>query len=381
MNSTEVLKRVRANLNCQTALKRELDLKIEEQHQLEEAIANLQDSLNSSIGEFAELQMKLKNLSVDSLMEYSQNIRPVYAKKDDKVVYGLGLMFMGKLYNITNAEYSCVEKMNANSKQIILSIVEQVYEDFNEKGNVIFDEAGISALSEILESYNRRKSTVTKSMESVVLKHKLDRLETDLQSLQNEYDEKKKELSEVEEKLLKCKEFKSGLMQKVFSQKQKLAEKHDRLVAECGKLALKINSITDKLEDRQTLKDTAQKEVKQNIDSLVCLFDWMNNLGRQKEDLERDRQINICEKEHRISLLEESLSDVKTDVVELKGSLNLNKKINNEVVENALRNQRFLDEYVGLDKQSLPNEFKKACEFIEKKYCYFISNSVNKFVQ
>lgn len=377
MEYTEVLKRVNSNLGCQSALGEELKKAQTRQAEIEEEISNLQDSLNGSLSEIADLKNCLKEATVKEFMQHVHKIAPIYGKLDEKTVYSLGVIFMEKSFNVTDVEKSNLEEMENYGGNFVKAVVEKAYDDYMAMGEEILDQTGLKDLTAIFNNYKNKESAVTKSIESVYAKRRKQSLEKEIASREQEYKEKKVEIEDIEKQLLLCKEFKSELLQRVFSRKQRLMEKHDKLVAECGKIMKKLVELNEENNNKEFLKEKAQQRAKEQIEILVALFKWLDDLKSDKSQIEAYEQDVIKVLEARINALEVELADTEISVDEFKGSLNLNKKINNGIVENALNNKKFIEDFNAIDSQNLPTGCDKAYKFIESKYRAKISKSIN----
>lgn len=375
METEKVLARIEENLKRQKKYKSDLNKANAKLGDIELKIQQTTDEFNKNIYELNEMSVNLKEVSTNKLMEILDNLSPVYAGEQG-FCGGLCLTFVGKTYQITNLENSNISN-NKSGKNFLMSIVEDTYDAYFEKGDEIFCKSNIEQLQKLVENYNNKKNIVTNTLVDGVVKSKTNQLKEALDDVKNKYYTNKDNLLTIQQKLSTMKDYKSIIAKKVFGNKEEVTKEHDQLAELCITQEGKIKELTAKLNDKQGLIDDSKKYVEKELNALLGVFSWMENLKENKNRLQSFEEKNINVLADKLNELDIELNDTKTDIVEAKGSLQLNKKVNAEIVDNALRNENFKRDFKNIDVSKLNENQKLAYKFVEKKDCANIKDFVN----
>lgn len=383
METRELLNKIKENLDTQFKLKKEYEQAGANKVALEKKLAETKTKLLNAEQTYDVFKKDLKEKTVYETTEYTGQLKPVCKVMDNSIIqYGLGVDFMGKSYKLLK-EDEYLQAVNSGTMQFeyMLKIVDGVFEKYLQKGDVIFDENSLREINDFINLYSTDTQVVTKKLEDTVAKNQLKKWKAGLNEYQDMCTNLRAEIELTEQKLDECKEFKSPLINKLFSKKTKWEEHRNELlnIYEAGQA--KIAELTEKINDKADLAEWAKETVDNEITNLICIVDWIEGLSSVKSKLQNMKYNNITKVREEVEDLEYQLTTEQTHYDELKGFLQLHKKIANEAVANALKSKKFVEEFNQLDADELPKSYSHAYKFINTRYNDHIRNSVDKIVK
>jgi hypothetical protein len=141
-----------------------------------------------------------------------------------------------------------------------------------------------------------------------------------------------------------------------------------------------VKDLENQLADRATLKAESTEYVKNELAALDSVLNWVAAFETAKKDLVKYKKEHIDVLVEKIQDLEENLADTNTRMKEVKGLLQLNKKVNNETVLNALMNKSIIEQLKTLSTKQVAKEDAEAVKFIETKYDNYLQGCVEKLI-
>lgn len=383
MKTTEIIEKVKQNLKIQEDLKSQLENDEAKREILQEKIDYAQERLIDA----EQNEEVLKENLVQDLKNGAEALKDNLALAqqytfEDAELYGYGInfKFMGKEHSLFALDYDLSSQYS--QKQVnIADFAEQILTDYVVKGKVIFNENTFKSLNEIQRLYNIKPEVITDKLVSMEMERKIRKLQKKLIAKKEVLDNNVADIKDTNAKLAKTKEFKSDFMKKIFTKKEKLQEKRADLIFTNEKLNKEILDIEKTLEDKATMKTASIDYVQSELKSLNEIFGWVDSFETFKLKLVKYRVEHIEALKREILNLKEDYANTQTQIKESKGMLQLNKKINNEIVLNALMNDDFVDGLKAVDSNKVAKSDIAAVKFVENKYHDYLQNCVEKAVR
>ena len=381
MDITEIIKKVKANLKTQEELRVQLENQESVKAMTEDQIGFKQNRLKESQNNESQVWEEIVNGLQESteLIKDNLSVFMAYAY-DEGCELGFFAEFMGKKYSIFANDYTLSTKENPRDVEV-KDFADNMFKDYMSKGKVIFNEETLNTLLEIKKLYEIKPEVVTEKLVGLDVERKNIKLLNELGYYKEELAKSVAELKEVEEKIAKTKEFKSEFLKKIFTKKARLQEKREGILHNNSKMNQTIKDLEQKINDRSAVRDESDEYVKNELNALKNIFDWVDCFEKSKNALIRYRLENITVLSQKIQGLKEKLANTNTRIKELKGMLQLNKKVNNETVINALMNQELIDQLNVLNISEVAKGDVKAVQFIEKKYHEHLQGKVETLVK
>lgn len=384
MKITEIIEKVKENLLIQGELKEELENADAGRQITEEKISVAKQNLADAEIEFEEFKENIKSDIAEETERLNNYLKSyVVSVNENAINYGVGLLFMNKAYDLLiedealSSTFADIDDYNVS----MYSLSASLFEKYLEKGDVIFNKANIKKLKDIVALYSKNEEVVKNKLANIIVKEKIEKLNAILQKDVDELIIKNEELQTLDGKIEKSIEFKSDLLKKVFTRKQKLQEKRGVLASACENLKTKIAETKHQIADKTTLRKEANSIVEIEIASLLGTMAWIDNFANRKRKLKNFKEERIDNVYAQIGKLEESLANSQTRVTEIKGNLQLSKKITNEIVINALMNKEFVEGFNGLDLTKVSKDNMSAIKLIEGKYNEYIQGRVEDLIK
>lgn len=380
MNITAIIEKIKQNLELQEEMKIQLR-NIEEKILItEEKISYESDNLVDAEANLEELGNYLKSESANEAFKIAQNLKIYVIHSDNgEKKCNFKFLFMDKQFTLLSEDEAIIlPEINDTS---IASMVPYVVEKYFKKGDAIFDDENIVKLKEMVDLYDKNTNIVTSKLENTIISKKVKNLQQDLECAEKQLEANNEELLEVEAKLQKCKDFNSALLQKVFSRKLKLQNLKVALERECETNEKVIEKTKTLLEDKSSIKEEAKSIVNIELSNLLGIVAWVNSFEKLKEKLVDFKNENVESVKARLEDLQDSLLNTQMKYSEFKGILQLSKKINNEIISNALQSKKFIDAFAVLDLNIVSQEDIPAVKYIGAKYNELVKSQVEKFTK
>ena len=189
------------------------------------------------------------------------------------------------------------------------------------------------------------------------------------------------ELKDVEKKIKKTPSFKSDLLKKVFTRNEKLQEKKNNILFDIEQLNKVVKDLESRISDKAEIKEQSSNYVQSEIDALMSVFAWIDSFEVGKYKLQRFTAEHIEVLTRELEDLKEKLASSQTTSKEIKGVLQVNKKVNNDIVSNALMNKIIISELNAMDMNQVEKQDQKAVKFIENKYNEYLQGCVESLVK
>ena len=381
MDITEIIEKVKQNLLTQKGLKEEL----EELDQKREILTEKIDYNNEVLVKATEDELALKGQQIENLQETANLLKEnlslylALTTESDNAGYGVFVKFMGKNNGLLSSDYTLMSSKNPRTLRVS-EFTDVIFNDYLSKGDVVFDKDTIAKLMEIQKIYQIKPEVITEKLVSMDFDKKVSKLEKKLNCAKQDLAENVEAFKGVEEQIGKTREFKSELLKKVFTKKTRLESKRASLMIANENLNKYVKDLERQLADKATLKAESTEYVKNELKALDEVLNWVAAFETAKKDLVKYRKEHIETVAVKIHNLEEDLADTNTKIKETKGLLQLNKKVNNETVLNALMNKSIIEQLKTLSAKQVEEEDVEAVKFIETKYDNYLQGCVEKLI-
>ena len=381
MNIAEIIKKVKENLQTQNELKIQLENDDAKRIITEEKIAYTKEKL-----EYAEKEeIQVKEQIVNEIKEISNsldgNLNLLTGYKHNALVdYGICARFMGKDTSLLADDYfvSSYEEPTALS---VADFAEDLLNDYLSKGNIIFDFDKIKSLKEIQRLYKIKPEVIVNKLAAMDIEKRVAKLKKKKDVYYSNIDDNNDQLDEVENQLQKLIDFKSELLKKIFTKKAKLEQKQQNLLASNESLHKCVKDIDNELENKSQMRAESKEYVEKELNALMNIFAWIDCFENSKNKLAKYHIDYVETLIKNVESLEEEYAETQTKIKETKGLMQLNKKINNEIVENALMNSNFIEQLNNIEKTPIDKDDIHAVKFIEGKYNEYLQCCVEKLVK
>jgi len=381
MDIMEIIKKVKANLKTQEELKNQLEdqesVRVIVEDQITYKEGRLQETKNNESQVREDVVKGLEDATEAVKDNLSAYMAYVY---DEGCDVGIFVQFMGKKHSILANDYTLPTKENLRDV-VVGEFADIMLKDYMSKGKVIFNEETLNTLMEIKKLYEIKPEVITEKLVSLDVDRKNIKLLKELGYYKEELSKSVAELKTIEEKIANTKEFKSEFLKKIFTKRTKLQEKRKVIVYNNSKLNKNVKELEDKINDKATIKAESTEYVKNELNALMNIFNWIDSFEKSKNALIRYRLEHITVLVQEVQNLKEKLANTNTRIKEIKGMLQLNKKVNNETVINALMSQDFINQLNELNSSDVSKSDAKAVQFIEKKYHEHLQGKVETLVK
>ena len=381
MDITEIIEKVKQNLLTQKNLKEEMENADQKREILTEKI----DYHNEQLLVATEDEKTLKVDLIAGLQETANSLKDTLSlymaltTDGDSAGYGVFANFMGKNNGLLASDYTLMSAKNPRNLKVA-DFVDVLFNDYLTKGDVIFDKDTIAKLKEIQKIYQIKPEVIIDKLVAMNYDKKVSKLAHKLTCAKTELAESVAEFKDIEEQIAKTKEFKSEFMKKIFTKKARLESRRAGLLIANENLNKFVKDLENQLADRATLKAESTEYVKNELAALDSVLNWVAAFETAKKDLVKYKKEHIDVLVEKIQDLEENLADTNTRMKEVKGLLQLNKKVNNETVLNALMNKSIIEQLKTLSTKQVAKEDVEAVKFIETKYDNYLQGCVEKLI-
>ncbi len=378
MKLKEVLQKVTENLNMEKDLKSRIKSAEKKVVEFEEKLANSKEKLENGYVKLEELN---KTMLLSS-QQYAECIPDnldsrITLNDNEEVVASLEYSFMGNKYKLIDDQYVLiVGKGGLETAEAI----KEVHNKYLEVGKKLFNAESINKLQDISTLYHKNPKKVTAGFEKLKLANIVKGFEDNVKLLRADYDNKIEELDKIEEKIQKAKVFKSPLMKKIFSKREKLEEKQNKLFDETNDLCLSLKANEMELADRSQMENDAKKYVEKEIGSLIVVLQFIKGFEIAKLALADDENRYIDYVKQEIQDLDKGLLDAKLKVEDLKTMLKSNKKVIKETIAMAFKDNQFGRELDNVNPKNIAKEDIEAYELLQAKYDQIISAKIKKIM-
>lgn len=381
MNITEIIKKVRENLQTQNELKIQLENDDTKRIITEEKIAYTKEKLKNA----EQDEIQLKEQIIDEIKEISgslnDNLNLFTAYTYNHLAdYGINARFMGKNTNIL-AQSSFVSSTEVPTALSVSDFAEDLFDDYLAKGTTMFNLDNIKSLKEIQRLYKIKPEVIVNKLVAMEIEKRVAKLKKKRDVYCDNIYDNNDQLEDVENQLPKLIDFKSEFLKKIFTKKAKLEQKQQNLIASNDSLRKCIENIDNELENKSQMRADSKEYVEKELNALMDIFAWIDNFETSKNKLVKYHFDYVETLIRDVKLLEEEYAGTQTKIKETKGLMQLNKKVNNEIVENALMNSNFIEQLNNIDKTPIDKDDIQAVKFIEGKYNEYLQGCVEKLVK
>lgn len=372
MKFAEIIEKTKNNLKIQEDLKVSIANSEQLEKDLEEKLVKAKENLDSAKLEEVALKEKLILDLKDQINNLNDNL--------DFIVFspyecGLEFKFLKKQYNLLAIDH--VLKLNDQELKPEL-FVEELFDKYISNGKVMFNDATIAKMQEINTIYQTEPQVMLDTVVNLDINKKVGTLKKQEEQIKTSIKETLVELEVVNIDIKKSREFKSPILKKVFNKKERLEKDAENLYQELDRLNRQLDKVQNKLNNKNALKDESVAYARAELESLKCYFTLIENFESAKLKLAKYREQYINYIKMQIKDIEEKLASTKTKIKEDKGMLQLNKKINNEIVYNAFGNEKFVDELNA--NKSIRKEDESAYKYIKVKYNDYLQGCIEQLV-
>ncbi len=372
MKFTETIEKVANNLQIQENLKNSLANAEQAQKDYEEKLVKTKSALVEANIKEEELKENLLSSLREETTALNNNLDFIIFSKFE---CGLTFKFLKKEYDLLAMDH-LIEPNNKDLKPELY--LEEMLEKYLNNGKVMFNEETIANMQEIKKLYDIDPKSAAEKLVSLVFNRKVRKMEKQTDEIKLSIKNILENLDNIHIDLKKSKDFKSPLLRKVFTKRDKLEKEEKDSYAELDKLNKELKLIEEKLANKEAIKNGADLYVKSELDALKNCFAWIESFESIKLKLSRYKVECIRVIERQIKDLEEKLAITKTQIKENKGMLQLNRKINNETIVNAFANQEFVDKLNA--NKSVSKENEKAMKLVKAKYTEYLQGCIEKLV-
>lgn len=389
MEITELIKKVKENLNLQSTLKKEIETAEENQKGYELTLMDLQKKLHASEEEHKQLKEDLIAGVEAKLDEMNNNfeVSPAEIINDDFIL-NIDFKFFNKNYALLENEYLWsydgvmdLESASADLKAKIYG--KALVSTYLKNGEDIFNKDTFEELNKIHTVYTKNSTEVINKLVSLEYNKKISNLESAIATESINLDSCKDRLEEIDAELAKEESSKTAkLFNKIF--KKKKAEKialRDKLVAKIHGSSKQLEKLQLQLSDKSNIKKEVQNNVMKEINALVDLFNFVKGFKDIKTKLADFVVNNIKATETKIGYTERKLAESRIKSKEAKSILQINKRTNNDIVENIFTDEAMIDALLAVDETKIAEEDKQALKFIKTKYTEYLHGYVESFAK
>lgn len=380
MKLKEVLQKVTENLEVEKDLKNQIKDAEKTIEVNANKLVNKQKELSNGYVSYDELKAKLVgelNLKAESINENLES--SLNAIGSDEIALELAFKFMGKKYSLISDEHSVIKR---NESHVLYNafVTEEILYKYIQNGAEVLNSNNVEKLKEINELYNKNPKKVSAGFERLKVESIVKKLEEKIEALKPIFANKLDEIEVVEGKLEKAKVFKSQLMKKLFSKREKLEDKQSNLLDELDELAKDLKIIEMELADKSEIEKDAKNYVNKEMNSLKIVLDMVKDFEVIKFRLFdfKNRKIDYVLME--IDKLAKEKSKAEINLEDLKSMLKMNKKVNKETIAMAFKDKQFEKELDNADPNKIAKDEQKAYNLLQTKYDQIISAKIKKIM-
>lgn len=372
MKFTEIIEKVKNNLKIQEELKNSLADSEQAQKDYEEKLCQAIESLEIAEVNEEELKESLLSTLGQDTVALKDNLDMVVFNKFE---CGLTFKFLKKGYDLLAMDH-LIEPGNKGLEPELY--LEEMLEKYLNNGKVMFNEETISKMKEIKKLYDIDPEVATGTLENLDYNKKVKKLEARASDIKLSIKRILDRLDQIHTDLKKSKDIKSPLLKKIFTKREKLQVEEQISYDELENLNKQLKALESKLQNKEFIKEESACYVKKEMESLKKCFAWIESFESIKSKLAQYRIKHIQAIKRQIHDIEEQLASTKTKIKQDKGMLQLNKKINNEIVYNAFGNEKFVNELNA--NKSVEKGDENAFKFVKNRYNEYLQGCIEKLV-
>jgi len=380
MKLKEVLEKITENLATENDLKIQIKSAEKQLDLSKNQLSEMQNKLTEGYGiyDFLKSQIAIElNLKAENLKSNLDSELKLY---DDKNCVNLEFKFMGNKYNLVSSKYSRINHEDTYDVFDYSSSMDALFCKYLKHGNAVLNTDNVDKLIKIIELYNKNPKKVTAGFEKLKVESIVKHLSDKEKDLIISFDNNVKELDKLEEDINKAKVFKSPLLKKLFSKREKLEGEQNKLFAETEELGRTIKAIQMELADKSEIEKDAKAYVAAEIKSLQAVLDLIEWLDVYKYRLNAVQSSQIDDVKIDVDKLSKDVSNCEINLEDLRDMLKMNKKVKKETISMAFKDKDFIAEIDKFNPNKILKSEQKAYDLLQAKYDQIIAAKIKKMM-